>query len=126
MALPLDETLRIARQLGEALGAAHRAGIVHRDLKPGNIMVTKAGIKVLDFGLAKLRDPLPAEVGEPATATSPLTGAGVLMGTMPYMAPEQLEGREVDARSDIFAFGAIVARNRAPASGHSPAIPRRA
>jgi serine/threonine-protein kinase len=107
-ALPLEETLRIARQLAEALAAAHRAGIVHRDLKPGNVMVTKSGIKVLDFGLAKLRDPVLAEVGEPATATSPLTGAGVLMGTMPYMAPEQLEGRDVDARTDIFAFGAIV------------------
>ncbi|MCA1561031.1 MAG: serine/threonine protein kinase, partial [Acidobacteria bacterium] len=106
--LSLEDTLRFARQLSEALAAAHRAGIVHRDLKPGNIMVTKAGIKVLDFGLAKLHDPALAQVGESATATSPLTGAGVLMGTMPYMAPEQLEGRDVDARADLFAFGAIV------------------
>ena len=109
-ALPLDETLRIVTQLADALSAAHRAGIVHRDLKPGNIMLTRRGVKVLDFGLAKLRPPS-EQVGidAPDTRTAlPLTGEGVLLGTVPYMAPEQLEGHSVDARTDIFAFGAIV------------------
>ena len=109
-ALPLDETLRIATQLADALTAAHRAGIVHRDLKPGNIMLTRGGVKVLDFGLAKLRpSPEQAAIDAPNTRTAlPLTGEGVLLGTVPYMAPEQLEGHSVDARTDIFAFGAIV------------------
>ena len=109
-ALPLDETLRIATQLADALTAAHRAGIVHRDLKPGNIMLTRGGVKVLDFGLAKLRPSSEqAGIDAPDTRTAlPLTGEGVLLGTVPYMAPEQLEGHSVDARTDIFAFGAIV------------------
>ena len=109
-AVPLDETLRIATQLADALTAAHRAGIVHRDLKPGNIMLTRGGVKVLDFGLAKLRPSSEqAVIDAPNTRTAlPLTGEGVLLGTVPYMAPEQLEGRSVDARTDIFAFGAIV------------------
>jgi Tol biopolymer transport system component/tRNA A-37 threonylcarbamoyl transferase component Bud32 len=109
-ALPLDETLRIAIQLADALSAAHRAGIVHRDLKPGNIMLTRGGVKVLDFGLAKLRpSPEQAEMEAANTRTAlPLTGEGVLLGTVPYMAPEQLEGHSVDGRTDIFAFGAIV------------------
>jgi Tol biopolymer transport system component len=107
--LPLDETIRIATQLADALTAAHRAGIVHRDLKPGNIMLTRSGVKVLDFGLAKLKPSTPADVNAPNTMTDlPLTGEGVLLGTIPYMAPEQLEGRTVDSRTDIFAFGAIV------------------
>ena len=108
--MPLDETLRIATQLADALTAAHRAGIVHRDLKPGNIMLTRGGVKVLDFGLAKLRpSPEQAEIEAANTRTAlPLTGEGVLLGTVPYMAPEQLEGRSVDGRTDIFAFGAIV------------------
>jgi len=108
--LALDETLRVATQLADALAAAHRAGIVHRDLKPGNIMLTRGGVKVLDFGLAKLR-PSSEQPGldAPKTTTElPLTGEGVLLGTVPYMAPEQLEGRSIDARTDIFAFGAIV------------------
>ena len=107
-ALPVAEMVRIARELAEALAAAHRAGIVHRDLKPANIMLTRSGVKVLDFGLARLVDP--ETTGSPAlsTATVPLTSAGVLLGTIPYMAPEQLEGREVDSSADIFAFGAIV------------------
>ena len=109
-ALPLDETLRIATQLADALTAAHRAGIVHRDLKPGNLMLTRGGVKVLDFGLAKLRPSSEqAGIDAPDTMTAlPLTGKGVLLGTVPYMAPEQLEGHSVDARADIFAFGAIV------------------
>jgi Tol biopolymer transport system component len=107
--LPLDETIRIATQLADALTAAHRAGIVHRDLKPGNIMLTRSGVKVLDFGLAKLKPSGPADVNAANTMTDlPLTGEGVLLGTIPYMAPEQLEGRTIDSRTDIFAFGAIV------------------
>ena len=106
--LPVDETLRIATELAEALGAAHRAGIVHRDLKPSNVMLTKAGVKVLDFGLAKLHEPSPAAPADYATATAPLTDVGVVMGTMPYMAPEQVQGHDVDARADLFAFGAIL------------------
>ena len=107
-ALPLDETLRIATELADALGAAHRAGIVHRDLKPSNVMLTKAGVKVLDFGLAKLHEQSPAALVEYATATAPLTDVGVVMGTIPYMAPEQVQGHDVDARADLFAFGAIL------------------
>jgi tRNA A-37 threonylcarbamoyl transferase component Bud32/WD40 repeat protein len=109
-ALPLDETLRIATQLAEALAAAQRAGIVHRDLKPGNIMLTRGGVKVLDFGLARFQ-PWTAvsevDCASTVTATS-LTGEGALVGTMPFMAPEQLEGRSIDARADIFALGTIV------------------
>ena len=109
-ALPLDETLRIATQLAEALAAAHRAGIVHRDLKPGNIMLTRGGVKVLDFGLARFQTWTGAsEVDRASTVTAAsLTGEGTLVGTMPFMAPEQLEGRSIDARADIFALGAIV------------------
>jgi serine/threonine protein kinase/Tol biopolymer transport system component len=106
--LPIDETLRIATQLADALTTAHRAGIVHRDLKPGNIMLTRAGLKVLDFGLAKVRRSEQEAIGADTKTAFPLTGAGVLLGTVPYMAPEQLEGHDVDARADIFAFGAIV------------------
>ena len=108
--LPLDETLRHARQIAEALGAAHRKNIVHRDLKPGNVMLTKSGIKLLDFGLAKLVARTPAgEVASLATLTSPpVTGEGVMLGTLLYMSPEQLEGREVDGRSDVFSFGAVL------------------
>lgn len=111
--LPVAEARKIAVQVADALHKAHRAGILHRDLKPGNVMLTKSGSKLLDFGLAK---PIgaPAErassssIYSPATATSPaaaLTLAGAVMGTVQYMAPEQLEGKEPDARSDIFAFG---------------------
>ncbi len=118
-ALPLAEVLRIGREVAEALQVAHRAGIVHRDLKPGNIMLTKAGAKLMDFGLAK-----PAMGGGAASGTapllsaartasgpsplSPLTMAGSIVGTIQYMAPEQIEGKEADARSDIFALGAVL------------------
>ena len=107
--LPLDETIRIATQLADALTAAHRSGIVHRDLKPGNIMLTRSGVKVLDFGLAKLKPSGDVGVNAASTMTDlPLTGEGMLVGTIPYMAPEQLEGRGIDHRTDIFAFGGIV------------------
>ena len=107
--LPLDETLRIATQLAEALAAAHRAGIVHRDLKPGNIMLTHGGVKVLDFGLARFQPWALSEVDRASTVTAePVTREGTLVGTLPFMAPEQLEGRTIDARTDIFALGAIL------------------
>jgi len=103
--LPLDQTLRYAVEIAGALDHAHRHGVVHRDLKPGNIMLTKAGAKVLDFGLAKVHAAAVPDVTQP---TNTLTEEGVILGTLQYMAPEQLEGKEADARSDIFAFGAVV------------------
>ena len=108
-ALPLDQALKVAIEIADALDKAHRQGIVHRDLKPGNIMLTKAGAKLLDFGLAKLRPKrdLPDGMSAP-TMTEGLTGEGTIVGTLQYMAPEQLEGKEADHRTDIFAFGAIV------------------
>src|SRR6266705_1012953 len=99
--LPLDQALTYAAQICDALDAAHRKGIVHRDLKPGNILVTKAGVKLLDFGLAKIS---PAAAAD-AAQTAPLTQDGMVMGTLQYMSPEQLEGKDADARSDIYSFG---------------------
>ena len=106
-ALPLDQALRAAIEIGSALDKAHRAGIVHRDLKPSNVMLTTAGVKLLDFGLAKFRAASQSPETK-ATLTETLSGDGRLIGTVPYMAPEQLEGREADARSDLFAFGAVL------------------
>jgi Tol biopolymer transport system component/tRNA A-37 threonylcarbamoyl transferase component Bud32 len=111
-ALSLDQALRTATEIADALDRAHRTGIVHRDLKPGNIMLTKDGAKVLDFGLAKMHA-LSAGTAVSGgsvmqTLTSPLTGEGAIVGTLQYMSPEQLEGREADARSDIFSFGAVL------------------
>jgi eukaryotic-like serine/threonine-protein kinase len=112
-AFPVDRTLQYALQIADALDQAHRAGIVHRDLKPGNIMLTPSGIKLLDFGLAKLRPQLAvggfgSGVTETAPLTAPLTGAGRILGTLAYMAPEQIEGKNADHRADIWAFGCVV------------------
>ena len=104
-ALPLDQVLQLATQIADALDRAHRAGVTHRDVKPQNIMLTRDGVKVLDFGLAKsMIKPGPAD----ATLTAALTTEGTVMGTPQYMAPEQFEGQEADARSDIWAFGAVL------------------
>ncbi len=106
----LELGLRYGVQIGDALDKAHRQGVVHRDLKPGNIMITKSGVKLLDFGLAKLlQDGKAGSPGsESSTREQPLTDAGIILGTVQYMAPEQLEGKEADARTDIFAFGAVL------------------
>jgi eukaryotic-like serine/threonine-protein kinase len=111
-ALPLDQALQYAIQITDALDKAHHQGIVHRDLKPGNIMLTKSGAKLLDFGLAKLKaGAAPASLSALSalpTQDSPMTAQGTIIGTLQYMAPEQLEGKDVDARTDIFAFGSII------------------
>ena len=124
-ALPLDHALQIGIQIADALATAHRAGIVHRDLKPGNIMLTKSGAKLLDFGLAKLRlTGVVAETTIAPTIGRPLTGQGTILGTLHYMAPEQVEGKDADARSDIWAFGAVMyemATGQRAFDGGSPA-----
>src|ERR1700692_3428869 len=108
--LPIEQVLQFAIEISDALDKAHRKGITHRDLKPGNIMLTRSGTKLLDFGLAELK-----QEAAPATPDSQLstmkgavTGEGTILGTLQYMAPEQVEAKEVDARTDIFAFGAVV------------------
>jgi eukaryotic-like serine/threonine-protein kinase len=108
--LPLEQTLQYAMQIADALDKAHRKGVTHRDLKPGNIMLTRSGAKLLDFGLAKLRqEASPATgVSQLPTVSQPITAQGTIVGTLQYMAPEQLEGKEADARADIFGFGAVV------------------
>jgi serine/threonine protein kinase len=108
-ALPLDQALQVAIQIADALATAHKAGIVHRDLKPGNIMLAKGGAKLLDFGLAKTgASSLGGTNLSMLPTTPPITQQGSILGTFQYMAPEQLEGHEADARTDIFAFGAVV------------------
>jgi eukaryotic-like serine/threonine-protein kinase len=125
--LPLDQALKIAAEMADALDKAHRQGIVHRDLKPANIMLTKAGPKLLDFGLAKLRpSPGPVSLSEMTRTVpaAPETARGAILGTLHYMAPEQLEGREADARSDIWGLGAVLyemATGVRPFAGDTPA-----
>jgi serine/threonine protein kinase len=102
--IPLGQALRYAMQIADALDRAHRQGVVHRDLKPGNIMLTKDGAKLLDFGLAKLQN----QPADDETVTKALTAQGTILGTFQYMAPEQLEGKDADPRTDIFAFGAVL------------------
>ncbi len=108
--LPLDRALKYGAQIAEALDKAHRSGIVHRDLKPGNIMLTPTGAKLLDFGLAKPTSPI-ATLATLTSATpqrTPLTQEGMVVGTFQYMSPEQVEGKELDGRSDIFSLGAVL------------------
>ncbi len=121
--LSLRQALTFAIQIADALAEAHRAGIVHRDLKPGNIMLTRAGAVLLDFGLARQTTPITAD-GPTATLNDPITRTGVILGTVQYMAPEQLQGLAVDARTDIFAFGAALYEmltGRRPFDGANPA-----
>jgi len=110
-ALKVEEAIKFATEIAGALAAAHDAGVVHRDLKPANIMLTGAGAKVLDFGLAKLRCPVTVAVGgSSATVNTPssVSAPGLMVGTVAYMSPEQARGEAVDARSDIFAFGCVL------------------
>jgi len=109
-ALPLEQVLRYGAEIADALDKAHRQGIVHRDLKPGNVMITKSGVKLLDFGLARALVPPSARTQLSAlpTQAAPLTQEGTILGTLQYMAPEQLEAKEADTRTDIFAFGAVL------------------
>jgi Tol biopolymer transport system component/predicted Ser/Thr protein kinase len=111
--LPLEQTLRYGVEIADALDKAHRQGIVHRDLKPGNVMITKSGVKLLDFGLAKAMTASVQPSGLTSLATmmgtaNNLTHEGTILGTFQYMAPEQLEGKEADGRTDIFAFGCVL------------------
>ena len=107
--LPLEQTLRYGTEIADALDKAHRQGIVHRDLKPANVMLTKSGVKLLDFGLAKAMAPATQQSSLTALPTQQgLTQEGTILGTFQYMAPEQLEGKDADGRTDIFAFGAVL------------------
>jgi len=107
--MPLEATLRYGQEIADALDKAHRQGIVHRDLKPANVMLTKSGVKLLDFGLAKAMAPAAPQSSLTSLPTQHgLTQEGTILGTFQYMAPEQLEGKDADARTDIFAFGATL------------------
>jgi hypothetical protein len=108
--LPVAETLALGRQIAEALDRAHRAGVVHRDLKPGNVMLTRGGAKLMDFGLARpaVTAAAPDAMSHSPTMSTPLTAEGTIVGTFQYMAPEQLEGKEADARTDLWALGCVL------------------
>jgi Tol biopolymer transport system component len=107
-ALPIDQALQIAIHIADALVAAHKVGIVHRDLKPGNVMLSKTGAKLLDFGLAKTGVAVVGAPSQSMPTAPPITQPGSILGTFQYMAPEQIEGQDADARTDIFAFGVVV------------------
>ncbi len=122
--IPPSQAARYGAEICEALDAAHRQHIVHRDLKPGNVMITKSGIKLLDFGLAKLRNVQAASISGNEPTVRQLTNEGMILGTLQYMAPEQVEGKEADARTDIFAAGVVMyemVTGRRPFSGGSQA-----
>src|SRR5215469_10495907 len=107
--LPVDQVLIFGVQIADALDQAHRSGVVHRDLKPSNIMLTKSGTKLLDFGLAKPIVPIEGLATMTATKQeSPVSEQGTILGTFQYMSPEQIQGKELDGRSDIFSFGAVL------------------
>jgi eukaryotic-like serine/threonine-protein kinase len=106
--LPLEQVLKYGMQIADALDKAHRRGVVHRDLKPGNIMLTSTGAKLLDFGLAKPAAALASAATLTAAQTPPVTEDGTIVGTFHYMSPEQVEGKDLDGRSDIFSFGAVL------------------
>jgi eukaryotic-like serine/threonine-protein kinase len=106
--LPLDQVLKYGAQIADGLDKAHRSGVVHRDLKPGNIMLTPTGAKLLDFGLAKPAAALANAATLTAVRTAPVTEEGTIVGTFQYMSPEQVEGKDVDGRSDIFSLGAVL------------------
>jgi serine/threonine protein kinase len=123
-AMPLDEVLRHAIEIADALEHAHCQRVLHRDLKPANIMLTPSGVKLLDFGIAKLWTPEPTPETSQLSQVDTVTEEGTLIGTTPYMAPEQLEAQAGDARTDIFAFGAVLyemAAGRAAFSGATKA-----
>ena len=122
--LPVDRAIAVASEIAAALDAAHSKGVVHRDLKPSNVMLTANGVKLLDFGLAKLRDLEYEDAIERSTTSLQLTEQGTILGTVPYMAPEQVEGLDTDARTDIFALGVILyemTAGRPPFQGSSRA-----
>jgi len=124
--LPLGQAIETAIEILDALGAAHALGIIHRDLKPANIMLTKSGVKLLDFGLARLTPARVAGQNTGGSAADVLTAPGIVFGTMPYMAPEQLRGADADVRTDLFAFGAVfyemLTGRRAFSAGSQPAL----